>query len=59
MIQEELKQLSNWFKANKLTLNLHKCVSMLFNPNKKKNAIHISVDGTPLKQVEYTKFFGV
>ena len=59
MVQEELKQLSNWFKSNKFTLNPHKCVSMLFDPYKKKNVINITVDGIPLKQAEYTKFLGV
>ena len=30
-VQDELKQLSDWFRANKLTLNLTKSVCMLFS----------------------------
>ena len=33
-LMEDLKLLSDWFKANKLTLNLSKTVCMLFSPKK-------------------------
>ena len=59
MVQEELKQLAAWFKSNKLTLNLHKCVSMLFDHTKKKNAINIEVDNVSSSQVECTRFLGI
>ena len=36
IINEDLKLVSDWFKANKLTLNLNKTVCMYFHPNNKK-----------------------
>ena len=58
-IQEELKHLSSWFKSNKLTLNPHKCVCMLFNLTKKIEKIDLGVDSVSLKQVASIKFLGV
>ena len=59
-IQEDLKGLQDWFAANKLTLNLNKSVSMLFNKKKKKTAkIEITIDKQTLPVVTETKFLGV
>ena len=58
-VQEELKQLSKWFKSNKLTLNPQKCVSMLFGGNSNDINLKLELDGVQLKQVQYTKFLGV
>ena len=59
-VNEDLKLLSDWFKANKLTLNLSKTVFMYF-PHSKKcpdiKAIHC--DGTKIPKVSTTKFLGV
>ena len=58
-VQEELKQLSKWFKSNKLTLNPEKCVSMLFGDNTNDKSLELELDGVQVKQVQYTKFLGV
>ena len=58
-VQEELKQLAEWFKSNKLTLNLHKCVSMLFGGKPNIEKIQLELDGVQLQQVHETKFLGV
>ena len=58
-VQEELKQLSRWFKSNKLTLNPQKCVSMLFDDNTNDKSLELELDGVQVKQVQYTKFLGV
>ena len=57
---EELKQLVDWFKANKLTLNLKKSCCMIFAPNKKLvHGFSLELDGLELPIVPCTKFLGV
>ena len=59
-IQEDLKTISDWFKANKLTLNIEKSVCMLF-PNKMNNNCPeaLCLEGYKLPFVSKTKFLGV
>ena len=61
-INNNLKLLSTWFKANKLSLNLKKTNFIMFG-NKVcdmiNNALTIEFDGSPIEQVFYTKFLGV
>ena len=59
-ICEELKQLIDWFKANKLFLNLGKSCCFLFNSGKhlaKKFKLH--VDNITIPIVDDTKFLGI
>ena len=58
-MSEELTQLTDWFKANKLTLNLSKSVCMLFTEKPLKVVPQIEVCGSTLPFVEQTKFLGV
>ena len=59
-LMEELKQLVDWFKANKLTLNLKKSCCMIFAPNKKVvDGFSLELDGLELSIVPCTKFLGV
>lgn len=61
-VNDELKILSNWFRTNKLTLNVKKCNFMIFhNINKfyPKEHACIEIDGAPVTQVASTKFLGV
>ena len=59
-INEDLKLISDWFKANKLTLNLKKTVCMIFNHKTNKAAkIKISIDEVVIPQVNCTKFLGI
>ena len=59
-IWEDLETISDWFKANKLTLNLDKSNCILFQKNKNKQtakSLCISTIGIP--QADHTKFLGV
>ena len=61
-IREDLMTLTDWFRANKLTLNLDKSVCMLFDKqNKNKNKINKSpcLQALGLPIVDHTKFLGV
>ena len=49
--------LLNWFKANKLSLNLQKTVMMWFGKN--SNSINMKMDDIIIPTVKYTKFLGV
>ena len=60
IINEDLKLASDWFKANKLTLNLNKTVCMYFHLNKiKATNVTIKIDSRNIPQVETTKFLGI
>ena len=65
-IEEDLKIISDWFKANLLTLNLDKTVCMMFRPKKftgcNRTAFaggNICVDGIAVPEVKETKFLGI
>ena len=47
----------DWFKANKLSLNLNKTVGIKFWDN--KNPFMIHVDNMTIQMAEHTKFLGV
>ena len=56
-IDHDLNMLLNWFKANKLSLNLQKTVMMWFGGN--SNSINMKMDDITIPIVKYTKFLGV
>ena len=61
-VNNELTKLSNWFKANKLSLNVKKTNFMLFGTKQmvlNNNPIYIMFDGIQLERVSNTKFLGV
>ena len=59
-VNEDLKLVADWFKANKLTLNLKKTVCMFFDHRMKSAAkININIDGETIPQVSNTKFLGI
>lgn len=57
-LEEDLLMLSDWFRANQLTLNLGKTVGMLFT-NKKNISVELSILGSSIPFVNETKFLGV
>ena len=64
LINDELKEVSNWFKANKLSVNASKTNCMVLGtPHmtsvKVQNDLHIKLDGTLLERVKHTKFLGI
>ena len=56
LINFETKNISTWFKANKLSFNLNKTHYIAF---KNLNKLSIEIDGTIIKEVTDTKFLGV
>ena len=59
-VNKELILLSNWFKANKLSLNVDKTNLIMFRPiGKHLQKMSIYLDGHTIKQVTHTKFLGV
>ena len=59
-VERELEVLSDWFRANKLTLNVDKSVFMLFN----RGPLHCDINNLKLgdeiiKRVKSTKFLGL
>ena len=57
-IEHDLKILSDWFKANKLTLNLNKSSFILFSPNTNET-MEIKLGDISIPQVQVTKFLGI
>ena len=59
-MEEDLRTISDWLNANKLTLNLNKTVSILFPKNSKSVAdINLELNNTKIKSMCSTKFLGV
>ena len=58
-IEEDLKRLNDWFKANKLTLNLEKSQLLIFEPPGKKFDEKICFDGIEIKRYNVAKFLGI
>ena len=63
MINNELQEVTNWFKANKLSVNASKTNYMLLGTNHKSSRLDedasIILDNTNFKRVNDTKFLGV
>ena len=63
IINNELQEVTNWFKANKLSVNASKTNFMLLGTNHKLSRLDesasIILDNTNLERVNDTKFLGV
>ena len=61
IVNDELSKISNWFKLNKLSLNVNKTNYILFKMKNKKYSMNdkIKIDHAELKEVTRTKFLGV
>ena len=63
-MNEELRKVANWFKANKLSLNISKTKYSLFHSTRKRKDIPnilppLHIDNVPIKGEFVTKFLGV
>ena len=58
-IEEDLKTISDWFKANKLTLNLEKTEYIFFGARPIKVKPTLEIDNVTLLSVESVKFLGL
>ena len=64
MINKELKLITEWFRVNKLSINVNKTNFILFISPRKNYSSHTVVDkilinDIPIKQVHSVKFLGV
>ena len=63
-VNRELEHINEWFKANKLSLNIKKTNYILFYPKRKEDLIPLKlpellIDSKPITRVKNTKFLGV
>ena len=58
-LEDDLCTLSDWFAANKLTLNLDKTVCMLFHKNNKTSEIELKIKNMTILNQTETKFLGM
>ena len=56
---EDLQSLIDWFRANKLTLNLNKTSCVLFKRNGNKSEISLNLGNICIKSVKEMKFLGL
>ena len=64
VVNKELYEVTNWFKANKLSVNATKTNFMILGTpymtsTKTREDLKVSLDNTVLKRVKFTKFLGV
>ena len=58
-LEHDLEIITDWFKANKLTLNVNKTVFMLFHPKGKKMNEQLKFEDKIITNSCETKFLGV
>ena len=58
-LEHDLEIISDWFKANKLTLNVNKTVFMLFHPKGHKMNEKIKFEDKIISNSHETKFLGI
>ena len=58
-VNSELKKVTQWIRANKLSLNIQKTKYMLFSNTLNTLPTDVIFDDTPLEKVAYTKFLGI
>ena len=58
-LEHDLEIISDWFRANKLTLNVGKMVFMLFHPKGKSTFEQLKFEDTLITNSHETKFLGI
>ena len=58
-VEHDLEIGSDWFKANKLTLNVNKTIFMLFHPKGKRTVEHLKFEDKTITSSHETKFLGI
>ena len=61
LVNDDLTNINNWVKANKLTLNIEKTKCVIFHRNKKKPTPHepVKLGNIALKEEQSIRFLGV
>ena len=57
-VERELETLSDWFRANKLTLNVDKSVFLMFNRKGQRSINQLKLGDSLINRVSSTKFLG-
>ena len=57
-VERELETLSDWFRANKLTLNVDKSVFLMFNRTGQRRINQLKLGDSLINRVSSTKFLG-
>ena len=57
-IEDDLKRVMDWFRANKLTLNVNKTECVLFSHKTLKQNFSINIGNTTITSTENAKFLG-
>ena len=58
-LQDDMNTLVDWFKANKLTLNVEKTICVLFQPTGSSKEFDVEINGIIIKNSFNTKFLGM
>ena len=58
-IQDDMLTLTDWFRANKLTLNLEKTICLLFQQSGSCRELEINIDTVTIRTSKETKFLGM
>ena len=58
-LEDDMTRLSDWFRANKLSMNVGKTVCVLFQKDPTPKTITLNVDGTKIHSVKEVKFLGM
>ena len=59
MLETDLENISDWFRANKLTLNVSKTNCLIFGQNNHELTTALSINGEQMQITKTTKFLGV
>ena len=61
LVNSEMLKLFDWFKANKLSLNIQKSNYIIFKPRQRRDELTLSIemDGFKMNQVKEDNFLGV
>ena len=61
LLQADVDRIVDWFRLNKLTINLAKSACMIFstNTNVVNNSLSINVNGTSIEQVTDVRYLGI
>ena len=58
-IQDDMHTLTDWFRANRLTLNVEKTICLLFQQSGSCKELELNIDTVTIKTSKETKFLGM
>ena len=58
-LEDDMTRLTDWFRANKLSMNVGKTVCVLFQKDPTPKTVTLNVDGTEIQSLKEVKFLGM